>query len=58
MLASLVTMLIVTPLTQSFDPPRPLLDSDGNEADTAHRLGTLPLFKQSQIDRAGRRGVG
>jgi len=58
MLASLVTMLIVTPLTQSFDPPRPLLDNDGNVADTAHRLGTLPLFKQSQIDPAGRRGVG
>jgi hypothetical protein len=47
MLASLVTMLIVTPLTQSFDPPRPLLDSDGNEADTSDRLGTLPLFKRS-----------
>lgn len=28
--ASLVVMLIVVPLTQKTDPPRPLLDSDGN----------------------------
>ena len=44
MLASLVTMLVVTPLTQEFDPPRPLRDSDGNEVDASDRLGTLPLF--------------
>ena len=28
--ASLIVMLIVVPLTQQFDPPKPLLDSDGN----------------------------
>jgi SSS family transporter len=28
--ASLVAMLVVTPLTQKSDPPKPLLDSDGN----------------------------
>ena len=28
--ACLVTMLVVTPLTQKSDPPKPLLDSDGN----------------------------
>ncbi|MDJ0905236.1 MAG: sodium:solute symporter family protein [Woeseiaceae bacterium] len=28
--ASLVTMLIVVPLTQKSDPPKPLVDSDGN----------------------------
>ena len=45
--ASLVTMLIVTPLTQKFDPPRPLLDADGKPVNMADRLGTLPLFKQA-----------
>ena len=28
--ASLLVMLVVTPLTQRVDPPRPLTDSDGN----------------------------
>lgn len=43
--ASLLTMLIVTPLTQRFDPPRPLRDNEGNPIDASHRLGVLPLFK-------------
>ena len=38
---SLVTMLIVTPLTQTFDPPRELHDSDGNPVELTDRLGTL-----------------
>lgn len=42
--ASLVTMLIVTPLTQSFDPPRPLLDVDGKPLQMSDRLGTLSPF--------------
>ncbi len=45
--ASLLTMLIVTPLTQKFDPPHELCDSDGAPIDTSDRLGTLPLFKRS-----------
>lgn len=32
--ASLVAMLIVVPLTQKSDPPRPLLDSDGRPIDS------------------------
>ena len=28
--ASVIAMFVVTPLTQTSDPPRPLLDSDGN----------------------------
>ena len=28
--ASLIAMLVVTPLTQELDPPKPLLDGDGN----------------------------
>jgi len=39
--ASLVTMLVVTPLTQKFDPPKPLCDSDGNPISLENRLGTF-----------------
>ena len=42
----LVTMLVVTPLTQKFDPPRELRDVDGNIVDASDRLGTLPLFER------------
>jgi len=41
---SLLTMLVVTPLTQSFDPPRSLVDSDGKPVEMTDRLGTLPIF--------------
>ncbi len=39
--ASLLTMIIVTPLTQTFDPPRDLVDVDGAPVALANRLGTL-----------------
>ena len=42
--ASLITMLVVTPLTQKIDPPRPICDSEGNPVEATGRLGTLPLF--------------
>lgn len=45
--ACLATMLIVTPLTQKFDPPKALCDSDGIPIDTTDRLGTLPFFKKT-----------
>jgi ribosomal protein S18 acetylase RimI-like enzyme len=55
--ACLVTMLVVTPLTQRFDPPRELRDGDGNSVDSGNRLGILPLFKRGskvmKIERAG-----
>ncbi|MFB3104946.1 MAG: hypothetical protein ACE1ZA_08465, partial [Pseudomonadales bacterium] len=38
---SLVTMLVVTQLTQKFDPPRELVDSDGNPVELTNRLGIL-----------------
>ena len=41
---SLLTMLVVTPLTQTIDPPRALVDSDGQPVEMTDRLGTLPLF--------------
>ena len=44
LLLGLVTILVVTPLTQNFDPPRTLRDSGGNEVEFKDRLGTLPLF--------------
>lgn len=39
--ASLLTMLVVTPLTQRVDPPRKLTDIDGNEVELGNRLGVL-----------------
>ena len=48
--ASLLTMLVVTPLTQKLDPPRELHDSDGKPVEMKDRLGTLPVFST----RAGR----
>lgn len=38
---SLATMLLVTPLTQNVDPPRPLVDHAGNEVNLSDRLGIL-----------------
>lgn len=41
-----VTMIVVSLLTQEFDPPKPALDNDGNPVEFANRLGTLPIFKR------------
>jgi sodium/proline symporter len=38
---SLITMLIAVPLTQTIDPPRPLVDADGNPVELDNRLGVL-----------------
>ena len=46
LLTGLVAMLIVTALTQNFDPPVPLRNSDGEEVEMKDRLGTLPLFRR------------
>ncbi len=45
LVACLLTIVIVTPMTQKFDPPRPLLTAEGEELEMKDRLGTLPLFK-------------
>ena len=42
-----ITILIVTPVTQKFDPPKPLLDEEGNVVELKNRLGTLPLFRRA-----------
>jgi len=39
--ASLAVMLIATPLTQKFDPPRQLVDRDGKPVELTNRLGIL-----------------
>jgi len=44
MFVGLIAMLIVTACTQKFDPPSPVLNSDGEEIELTNRLGTLPLF--------------
>lgn len=46
LLLALITILVVTPLTQKSDPPKPLLNSDGEEVQLKDRLGTLPLFRR------------
>jgi len=47
LVACLLTLLVVTPLTQKFDPPRPALNNDGEEVELKDRLGTLPLFRRA-----------
>ena len=47
LMTGLLTMLIVTPLTQKTDPPTRLLNIDGEEVEMKDRLGTLPLFRRS-----------
>jgi SSS family solute:Na+ symporter len=46
MLACLITLVVVTSLTQKFDPPRPVLNNEGEEVELTNRLGTLPLFRR------------
>lgn len=41
-------IMIVTPLSQSFDPPKPLVDGRGEPIDLKDRLGILPLFGKSK----------
>ena len=51
MLACLVTVLIVTPLTQASDPPRPVRNNLGEPVEMKDRLGVLPLFRK--VDPGG-----
>ena len=52
LMAGLVTILVVVPLTQKVDPPKRLLNSDGEEVAFKDRLGTLSLFKRVEPDIA------
>lgn len=44
---ALLAIIIVTPLSQAYDPPKPLIDADGKPIDLKGRLGILPLFSRS-----------
>jgi len=48
LIACLVTLLVVTPLTQDFDAPKPARNHLGEAVDLTDRLGTLPLFRRVQ----------
>lgn len=47
---SVVTIVIVTLLTQRTDPPRPLIAANGEPIDLKDRLGILPLIGSSKSD--------
>lgn len=47
---SVVTIVIVTLLTQRTDPPRPLIAANGEPIDLKDRLGILPLIRSSKSD--------
>ncbi len=46
LIAGLVTLLVVTPLTQRRDAPRPVRNHLGQPVELKDRLGTLPLFRR------------
>ena len=46
--ASLVVMVVVTLLTQTFDPPRPLADSDGNPVVATRLYSHHVFFRRTQ----------
>ncbi len=52
LLFSLLAIIIVTPLSQKFDPPKPLIDKDGKPLDLKERLGILPLFSKVKDTRS------
>jgi len=45
---ALLTLVVVTNLTQKSDPPKPLIDSQGKPISLKDRLGILPLFSRSK----------
>lgn len=44
LLCAAVAIIVVTLLSQSYDPPKPLIDEYGESIDLKDRLGILPLF--------------
>ena len=47
---SVITIVIVTLLTQRADPPSPLIDASGEPIDLKGRLGVLPLIGSTKSD--------
>ena len=48
LLAGLITILIVSPMTQKVDPPKPLRNGDGEVVEFKDRLGSIPLFSRAR----------
>lgn len=48
LIAGLVAFIVVALFTQHLDPPRPLLDGEGEEIKLENRLGVLPLFRAAK----------
>jgi len=48
LLIGLTTLLIVAPLTQTIDPPRPLRNGAGEEVEFKDRLGSIPIFSRAR----------
>lgn len=48
-----VTIIVATKLTQTFDPPKPLVDFEGKPLELKDRLGILPLFSRSRGNGGG-----
>jgi SSS family transporter len=48
LLAGLITILIVSPMTQNVDPPKPLRNGDGEVVEFKDRLGSIPLFSRAR----------
>jgi Na+/proline symporter len=48
LLVALITILIVAPLTQKMDPPRPLRNGAGEEVEFKDRLGSIPIFSRAR----------
>ena len=48
LLVGLVTLLVVAPLTQKMDPPRPLRNGAGEEVEFKDRLGSIPMFSRAR----------
>jgi Na+/proline symporter len=47
LLVGLASILIVAPLSQKSDPPRPLRNGAGEEVEFKNRLGSIPLFSRT-----------
>jgi len=48
LVAGLLTLLVVVPLTQKTDPPRPLRNGAGEEVAFRNRLGSIPIFSRAR----------
>lgn len=48
LLVGLIVLIIVSPLTQKFDPPKPLRDGSGAEVEFKDRLGSIPIFSKDR----------